>query len=66
MGLALNHGEKTLPVTPWGHLPPRMRVLFITGPHRTGGWLAEAFASDSASDVHLEEAVGIAAGLSRR
>jgi DNA-binding response OmpR family regulator len=65
MGLALNHGEKTLPVTPWGHLPPRMRVLFITGPHRTGGWLAEAFASDSASDVHLEEAVGITAGLSR-
>ncbi len=65
MGLTLNHGEKKLPATPWGHLPPRMRVLFITGQHRTGGWLAEAFASDSASDVQLEEAVGMAAGLSR-
>ena len=65
MGVSLDNGEKTLLATPWGHLPPRMRVLFITGCHRTGGWLAEAFASDSASDVQLEEAVGMAAGLSR-
>jgi CheY-like chemotaxis protein len=42
-----------------------MRVLFITGPDRTGGWLAEAFASDSASEVLLEEAIGVAAGLAR-
>jgi len=48
-----------------GGLPPRMRVLYITTYHRTGGWLAEAFASDSASDVVLEEAVGLKAGLSR-
>jgi DNA-binding response OmpR family regulator len=40
-----------------------MRILFITGQQRTGGWLAEAFASDSASDVQLEETVGIADGL---
>ena len=65
LDLALDGGEKKLPATPWGYLPPRMRVLFITGHQRTGGWLAEAFASDSASDVQLEEAVGIAAGLSR-
>ncbi|MHB8969537.1 MAG: PleD family two-component system response regulator [Pirellulaceae bacterium] len=65
MGLALNHSEKKLPTTPWGHLPPRMRVLFITSHQRTGGWLAEAFAGDSASDVQLEEALGIAAGLSK-
>ena len=65
MGSALNHSEKKLPATPWGHLPPRMRVLFITGHHRTGGWLAEAFASDSASDVQLVEALGIATGLAK-
>jgi DNA-binding response OmpR family regulator len=56
---------KKLPATPWGHLPPLMRVLFITGLHRTGGWLAEAFAADSACEVLLDEAVGVAAGLSR-
>jgi DNA-binding NarL/FixJ family response regulator len=42
-----------------------MRVLYITTTRRTGGWLAEAFAADSASQVVLEEAVGSAAGLSR-
>lgn len=65
MGASLENGGKRLPATPWGYLPPRMRVLFITGPQRTGGWLAEAFAADSASDVQLEEALGMAAGLSR-
>jgi DNA-binding response OmpR family regulator len=42
-----------------------MRVLYITNRQRTGGWLAEAFAADSASQVILEEAVGTAAGLAR-
>jgi CheY-like chemotaxis protein len=42
-----------------------MRVLFITGPQRTGSWLAEAFAADSASDIVLVEAAGTAAGLAR-
>ena len=46
-------------------LPPRMRVLYITTGQRTGGWLAEAFAADSAAKVLLEEAVGTAAGLAR-
>ena len=49
----------------WGSLPPRMRVLFVTGDQRTGAWLAEAFAADSASEVVLEESVGMAAGLAR-
>lgn len=49
----------------WRALPPRMRVLFITSLARTGGWLAEAFASDSASEVDLCEAIGITAGLAR-
>ena len=54
-----------LPATPWGLLPPRMRVLFITGNGRTGGWLAEAFAADSASEVMLDEVLGIQTGLAR-
>ena len=42
-----------------------MRVLYIATRQRTGGWLAEAFAADSASRVVLEEAVGMGAGLAR-
>jgi DNA-binding NarL/FixJ family response regulator len=42
-----------------------MRVLYVTTRQRTGGWLAEAFAADSASQVLLEEAVGTADGLAR-
>lgn len=51
--------------TAWHSMPPRMRVLLITTRQRTGGWLAEAFAADSASEVLLDEAVGSAAGLAR-
>ncbi len=49
----------------WGSIPPIMRVLYIADRQRTGGWLAEAFAADSASQVLLEEAVGSATGLAR-
>ena len=42
-----------------------MRVLYIATGQRTGGWLAEAFAADSASEVVLEEAQGSMAGLAR-
>lgn len=49
----------------WGQMPARMKVLYVTTLHRTGGWLAEAFAADSASEIVLEEAIGITAGLSR-
>jgi DNA-binding response OmpR family regulator len=42
-----------------------MRVLYIASHQRTGGWLAEAFAADSASEVILDEAAGAAAGLAR-
>jgi len=48
-----------------GILPARMKVLYITTLHRTGGWLAEAFASDSATQIVLEEVVGVTAGLAR-
>jgi DNA-binding response OmpR family regulator len=40
-------------------------VLNITTRRRTGSWLAEALAADSASQVFLEEVVGAAAGLAR-
>jgi DNA-binding response OmpR family regulator len=63
MSFAVQDAKRKLPATPWGFLPPRMRVLFITGVNRTGGWLAEAFASDSASEVVMDEAIGMAEGL---
>jgi CheY-like chemotaxis protein len=55
------------PYTPkiWGQMPARMKVLYVTTLHRTGGWLAEAFSADSATQVTLEEAIGVTAGLSR-
>ena len=46
-------------------MPPRMKVLYITTLHRTGGWLAEAFAADDAVEILLEEAVGVTAGLAK-
>jgi DNA-binding response OmpR family regulator len=46
-------------------MPARMRALYVTTPVRTGGWLAEALAADSASDVQFEEAIGTAAALAR-
>ncbi len=64
MSTALKEARK-LSTPPLGVLPARMRLLFITTPLRTGGWLAEAFASDSASEVVLEEAVGVSEGLTR-
>ena len=48
-----------------GTLPARLKVLYITTLHRTGGWLAEAFANDSATEITLEESVGATAGLAR-
>lgn len=49
----------------WGQMPARIKVLYVTTLHRTGGWLAEAFAADSATHVALEEAIGVTAGLAR-
>jgi len=49
--------------TPWGLLPARLRVLFVSTARRGGAWLAEAFAADSACRVRLEEARGASAAL---
>ncbi len=40
-------------------------MLFITNLHRTGGWLAQAFAGESGEEVYLQEVVGTVAGLAR-
>lgn len=48
----------------WGQMPTRMKVLYITTLHRTGGWLAEAFRADCAAEVQIVETVGVTAGLS--
>ncbi len=47
-----------------GPMPARIKVLYVTTLHRTGAWLAEAFRSDSATEVLLVETVGVTAGLS--
>ncbi|MGO9114978.1 MAG: response regulator [Thermoguttaceae bacterium] len=46
-------------------MPGRLKVLYIATPNRTGAWLAEAFAADSAAEIVLEEAAGQAAGMER-
>lgn len=56
---------KTAVTSPLGGLPARMKVLYVTTPRHTGDWLAQAFASDNASNILLKEVVGEAAGLAR-
>ncbi len=63
MATVAGEAGNRLPSTPWGHLPPRIRTLFVADHQRTGGWLADAFAADSATEVLLEESAGMADGL---
>lgn len=49
----------------WGQMPARMKVLYVATLRRTGGWLAEAFTADCASEILLREAVGVSAALSQ-
>ena len=46
-------------------MPGRLKVLDIAAPSRTGAWLAEAFAADSAAEILLVEAAGQTAGIER-
>ncbi len=55
-------GKRSVPKI-WGQMPSRMKLLYITTLHRTGGWLAEAFRADCAAEVLLVETVGVTAGL---
>jgi CheY-like chemotaxis protein len=63
MSTELKDSKRSLPATPRGLLPSRLRALHVSSARRTGAWLAEAFASDSACEVALHEAAGAAAGL---
>jgi DNA-binding response OmpR family regulator len=65
MALALKAARTSIAPVPIGTLPAGMRLLFISTHHRTGAWLAEAFAHDSATSVSLDEALGMAQGLAR-
>lgn len=49
----------------WQGLPAHLRVLYVCDHQRTGGWLADAFASDAAVEVDLHESVGALAALAR-
>ena len=49
----------------WGQMPARIKVLYVTTLHRTGGWLAEAFRPTAPPKLLLEEAIGVTAGLSQ-
>lgn len=49
----------------WGQMPARMKVVHVTTLHRTGSWLAEAFAADCAAEILLKEAIGVSAGLAQ-
>jgi hypothetical protein len=62
--IAAEFSAKTAAPKIWGQMPARIKVLFITTLHRTGGWLAEAFRTDCAAEVMLVETVGVTAGLS--
>ena len=46
-------------------MPGRLKVLYIATRDRSGAWLAEALAADSAAEILLEEACGQAAGMAR-
>ena len=64
MSSSAEHAPAPVPLG-FGGLPPQMKVLTITSPDRAGGWLTEAFAADSATQILLEEVVGVSAGLAR-
>lgn len=65
MGATAQRSPKGLLPAAWQSLPPKMRALYITNRRRTGGWLAEAFAGDSASEIELQEVAGTVGGLAR-
>ncbi len=46
-------------------MPGRLKVLYIATSNRTGAWLTEAFAADSAAEIVLHEAAGQSAGMER-
>src|SRR5262245_57553459 len=51
--------------SPWGALPPRVKVLFGATARGPGQKLTQALAEDSATEILLDEVQGIAAGMAR-
>lgn len=65
MNVSTKEATRPFGETPWGLLPPRLRVLYVTTTRRTGAWLAEAFAGDSACQVSMQESRGATAALTQ-
>jgi len=64
--IALPGGDALFfPCTQGTGMPGRLKVLYISTPSRSGAWLAEAFAADSAAEILLDEAAGQAEGMER-
>lgn len=53
------------PLSPWGSLPPRIDVLYVTSEHWPVEPLRELLAADSAMQVRLQAALLAGEGLSR-
>ena len=52
-----------LPPTPWGQLPPTIRVLLVTAEDYNGNWLEDAMTNDQAVIVAVQQAMGIGEGM---
>ena len=57
--------QACLPPTPWGQLPPLLRLLLISPFEETGRWLRSALADDQAIEIVLVEVSNLADGLAR-
>ena len=60
-----NAPGRRLPGTPWGLLPPELRVLHIRGRVGPADWLAAALGGEWACRVRVTEVERLAAGLER-
>lgn len=63
MATAPKRLSKDFPSTFWDNLPGRIRVLFVTTPQRTGGWLAEVLTTQGVCEFLVEETLGAAHAL---
>lgn len=46
--------QRSLTETPYGDLPPAMRILFVSETGNSNQWFAECLSTDSALDIQLE------------
>ncbi|MCA9211768.1 MAG: hypothetical protein KDB27_01790 [Planctomycetales bacterium] len=57
--------ETAIPETPWGMLPPRLRVLFVCEKSKVGSWIAGSLSNDAICKVHVCEAANPLLALER-